>query len=66
MAISKVVSGPVAALDGVKDDMTLMLGGFGLCGIPEHSIAELVRRGVRNLEEVATRLRAALPPRRAP
>ena len=49
MAISKVVSGPVAALDGVKDDMTLMLGGFGLCGIPEHSIAELVRRGVRNL-----------------
>ena len=49
MAISKVVSGPVAALDGVKDHMTLMLGGFGLCGIPEHSIAELVRRGVRNL-----------------
>lgn len=49
MAISKLVSGPVAALDGVKDDMILMLGGFGLCGIPEHSISELVRRDVRNL-----------------
>tara|TARA_B100000524_G_scaffold348464_1_gene253175 strand:+ start:3006 stop:3719 length:714 start_codon:yes stop_codon:yes gene_type:complete len=49
MAISKVVSGPQAALDGVADDMTLMLGGFGLCGIPEHCIAELVRRGVRGV-----------------
>jgi 3-oxoacid CoA-transferase subunit A len=29
--------------------MTLMLGGFGLCGIPEHCIAELVRLGVRDL-----------------
>ena len=49
MAISKVVSGPQAALDGVADDMTLMLGGFGLCGIPEQCIAELVRRGVRGV-----------------
>ena len=49
MAISKVVSGPGAALEGVADDMTLMLGGFGLCGIPEQCIAELVTRGVRGL-----------------
>ena len=49
MAISKVVSGPQAALEGVADDMTLMLGGFGLCGIPEQCIAELVRRGVRGV-----------------
>jgi 3-oxoacid CoA-transferase subunit A len=29
--------------------MTLMVGGFGLCGIPENSIAELVKLGVKNL-----------------
>ena len=34
---------------GIKDGMTLMLGGFGLCGIPENSIAELVKKGVSNL-----------------
>ena len=49
MAISKVVSGPQAAFEGVADNMTLMLGGFGLCGIPEQCIAELVRRGVRGV-----------------
>lgn len=37
------------ALEGVSDDMTLMLGGFGLCGIPENSISDLVRRGVKGL-----------------
>src|SRR5712675_1897455 len=40
------------ALDAVKDipdGATLMLGGFGLCGIPENSIAALVKKGVRNL-----------------
>jgi 3-oxoacid CoA-transferase subunit A len=47
--INKVVSGPEAALEGVRDGMTLMLGGFGLCGIPENSISELLRRGVKNL-----------------
>ena len=49
MSINKVVSGPEEALEGVKDNMTFMLGGFGLCGIPENSIAELVRRGVKGL-----------------
>jgi 3-oxoacid CoA-transferase subunit A len=33
----------------VKDGNTLMLGGFGLCGIPENCIAELVKKGVKNL-----------------
>ena len=47
--MNKVVSGPQEALVGIKDDMTLMLGGFGLCGIPENSIAELVKRGIKNL-----------------
>ena len=32
------------ALEGVKDNMTFMFGGFGLSGIPENAIAELVKR----------------------
>jgi 3-oxoacid CoA-transferase subunit A len=47
--INKVVSTVEEALDGVQDGMTLMLGGFGLCGIPENSIAELVKKGTKNL-----------------
>ena len=49
MAINKVVSNAREACAGVQSGMTLMLGGFGLCGIPEHCIAELVRLGVRDL-----------------
>lgn len=41
--IDKVVPNVHLALSGIKDGMTLMLGGFGLCGIPENSIAELVK-----------------------
>lgn len=37
------------ALRGIQDGMTLMLGGFGLCGIPEKAIAELVRLGIKDL-----------------
>ncbi|NBU91638.1 MAG: CoA transferase subunit A [Flavobacteriia bacterium] len=37
------------ALAGIKDGMTLMIGGFGLCGIPENAIKELVKMGVREL-----------------
>ncbi|MEY3592157.1 MAG: hypothetical protein RLZZ38_1133 [Bacteroidota bacterium] len=47
--MNKVVNNVEAALDGIQDGMTLMVGGFGLCGIPENSIAELVKRGVKNL-----------------
>lgn len=49
MAIHKVVQDARAACRGIESGMTLMLGGFGLCGIPECSIAELVRLGVRDL-----------------
>jgi 3-oxoacid CoA-transferase subunit A len=49
MAINKVVADAWEACRGVEDGMTLMLGGFGLCGIPEHCISELVRLGVRGL-----------------
>ncbi|MBU2525821.1 MAG: CoA transferase subunit A [Bacteroidetes bacterium] len=47
--ILKTVSGPKEALSGLFDGATLMLGGFGLCGIPENAIQELVRLGVKNL-----------------
>lgn len=47
--MNKVVSNVEEALKGIEDGMTLMLGGFGLCGIPENSIAQLVKSGVRNL-----------------
>jgi 3-oxoacid CoA-transferase subunit A len=47
--MNKVVKDPAAALDGIQDGMTLMVGGFGLCGIPENSIAQLVKMGIKNL-----------------
>jgi 3-oxoacid CoA-transferase subunit A len=47
--MEKLVANADAALDGLTDDMTLMVGGFGLCGIPENSIAALVRKGVKGL-----------------
>ncbi len=47
--ISKLVTGPEDALKGIQDGMTLMVGGFGLCGIPENSISYLVKSGVKNL-----------------
>ncbi len=47
--MNKVYPNAKEALQGVQSGMTLMLGGFGLCGIPENSIAELVNLGVNNL-----------------
>ncbi|MUP45183.1 CoA transferase subunit A [Gramella sp. BOM4] len=47
--IIKTVKNVQEALEGVKDGMTFMLGGFGLCGIPENAISELVRRDVKKL-----------------
>ncbi len=47
--INKVVKNAKEALEGVTDGMTFMLGGFGLCGIPENSISELVNREIKNL-----------------
>ncbi len=47
--INRVVKSAEEALKDVKDGMTLMVGGFGLCGIPENCIAELVKKGVKNL-----------------
>ncbi len=47
--INKVVSGPDEAIADIFDGATLMLGGFGLCGIPENCIEALLRKGVKNL-----------------
>ncbi len=47
--MNKVQAGAAAALKDIKDGATIMLGGFGLCGIPENSIAALVKMGVKNL-----------------
>ncbi len=47
--IDKTVADARAALAGLADGMTLMLGGFGLCGIPENAIAEILRLGTKDL-----------------
>jgi 3-oxoacid CoA-transferase subunit A len=47
--MNKVVNNVEEALKGIEDNMTLMVGGFGLCGIPENSIAQLVKMGKKNL-----------------
>jgi 3-oxoacid CoA-transferase subunit A len=51
--INKVVESPDAAVRDVFEGATLVVGGFGLCGIPENLIAALVRRGVRNLTAIS-------------
>ena len=47
--IKKTVQNVTEALSGVENGMTLMLGGFGLCGIPENSISELVKKEVKDI-----------------
>ena len=51
--INKVVAGADEAIKGIVDGQTLMLGGFGLCGIPENCIAALVKKGVKDLTCIA-------------
>ena len=47
--MNKEVANVSEAMAGIEDDMTLMLGGFGLCGIPENCIAEMVKMEVKGL-----------------
>ena len=47
--MNKVYKNAAEAIKGITDSMTLMLGGFGLCGIPENCIAALVAAGVTDL-----------------
>jgi len=47
--MNKVVSGADQAISYIEDGAVILLGGFGLCGIPENCIAALVRKKVKNL-----------------
>jgi 3-oxoacid CoA-transferase subunit A len=47
--MNKVVKDAGEAIKGITDGMTLMVGGFGLCGIPENCITALLKRGVKGL-----------------
>ncbi|HLJ91175.1 MAG TPA: CoA transferase subunit A [Candidatus Angelobacter sp.] len=51
--MNKVVASVDEAIFDVKDGATVMVGGFGLCGVPESLIDGLVRKGVRNLTTVS-------------
>src|SRR6202000_1381539 len=56
MGFNKVVANADAAIEDISSGATIMLGGFGLCGIPENSIAALVRRGVKDLKTIANNM----------
>ena len=47
--MNKVFTSAIDALKDVEDGAIIMLGGFGLCGIPENCIAALVKKGIKNL-----------------
>lgn len=47
--MNKVVKNAQVAIEGIKDNMSVMFGGFGLCGIPENAIRELAKTSVKNL-----------------
>lgn len=47
--MNKIFPNADAAIEGVRDGMTLLFGGFGLCGLPENSIAALRKLGAKNL-----------------
>src|SRR4030095_5443905 len=47
--MNKVVASAAEAIRDIGDGAVLMLGGFGLCGIPENCIAALVKKGVKGL-----------------
>ena len=51
--VNKVISAVDAAVADISDGCTVMVGGFGLCGIPEDLIAAVVRRRVKNLRTIS-------------
>src|SRR5688572_3895859 len=51
--MNKVLATADEAVAVIPDGATIMMGGFGLCGIPEHLIAALQRRGTKNLTIVS-------------
>lgn len=47
--MNKVLSNAIEAIKGIEDNMTVMFGGFGLCGIPENTIMELSKTNIKGL-----------------
>jgi 3-oxoacid CoA-transferase subunit A len=54
--VNKVIASAQEATADVPDGATVMLGGFGLCGIPENLIAALVRKGVKGLHTISNNM----------
>ena len=54
--MNKVVASADAAVADIPDGATIMLGGFGLCGVPEQLTNALVRRGVKGLHTIANNM----------
>ena len=54
--MNKVVANADAAIHDIHDGATILVGGFGLCGIPENLIAALVRKGVKDLNTVSNNM----------
>ena len=54
--MNKVINSPDAAVADLRDGMTVMLGGFGLCGIPENLIAATIRKGLKGLHTISNNM----------
>lgn len=54
--MNKVVDSPDTAVRDLRDGMTIMLGGFGLCGIPENLIAAAIRKGLKGLHTISNNM----------
>jgi 3-oxoacid CoA-transferase subunit A len=54
--VNKVIASADAAVADIPDGATVMLGGFGLCGIPENLIAALVRKGIKGLHTISNNM----------
>src|SRR5512140_264992 len=55
-SMNKVVANADEAIRDIQDGATILVGGFGLCGIPENLIAALVRKGVKNLHTISNNM----------
>jgi 3-oxoacid CoA-transferase subunit A len=54
--MKKVIASADEAVQDIPEGATILLGGFGLCGIPEHLIAALVRKGVKGLHTISNNM----------
>ena len=51
--MNKVVANADEAIKDIADGATIMIGGFGLCGIPENLVRALTRKGAKNLTTIS-------------